>query len=210
MYSKEHIIFLKKEKQKKLIIKLTQLFIIVFLLTLWQICAKFNIINTFLSSSPSNILATTIDLFKNNNLISHILTTLYETIISFSLATIIGIIIASILWANKTIAKILDPYLTIINSLPKVSLGPLIIIWVGANTKSIILIAILITVFTTAINMYNAFISTDESKITLLKSFKASKFQIFTKLIFRGNIQTLINTLKINISLSLIGLNAIV
>lgn len=210
MYSKEHIIFLKKEKQKKLIIKLTQLFIIIFLLTLWQICAKFNIINTFLSSSPSNILATTIDLFKNNNLISHILTTLYETIISFSLATIIGIIIASILWANKTIAKILDPYLTIINSLPKVSLGPLIIIWVGANTKSIILIAILITVFTTAINMYNAFISTDESKITLLKSFKASKFQIFTKLIFRGNIQTLINTLKINISLSLIGLNAIV
>lgn len=210
MYSKEHIAFLKKEKQKNLIIKLTQLFIIVFLLALWQICANFNIINTFLSSSPSNILETTIDLFKNSNLLSHILTTLYETVISFSLATIIGIIIASILWANKTIAKILDPYLTIINSLPKVSLGPLIIIWVGANTKSIILIAILITVFTTAINMYNAFISTDESKITLLKSFKASKFQIFTKLIFRGNIQTLINTLKINISLSLIGLNNIV
>lgn len=210
MYSKEHIAFLKKEKRKNLIIKLTQLFIIVFLLALWQICANFNIINTFLSSSPSNILETTIDLFKNSNLLSHILTTLYETVISFSLATIIGIIIASILWANKTIAKILDPYLTIINSLPKVSLGPLIIIWVGANTKSIILIAILITVFTTAINMYNAFISTDESKITLLKSFKASKFQIFTKLIFRGNIQTLINTLKINISLSLIGLNNIV
>jgi len=205
MYSSEHALYLKKERRRKLIIKGAQLFIIVFLLGLWEVCARFHLINTFLSSSPTNIIQTASDLFQNSDLISHILTTFYETMISFSLATIIGIILASILWANELVAKIIDPYLTIINSLPKVSLGPLIIIWVGANINSIILIAILITVFTTTITMYNAFQSTDKSKVILLKSFKASKFQIFTKLIFRGNIQTLINALKINISLSLIG-----
>ena len=109
------------------------------------------------------------------------------------------------MWSSKTISKIFDPYLTILNSLPKVSLGPLIIIWIGANVNSIIFMAILISIFTTIINMYNSFINTDNSKVMLLKSFNASKKQIFFKLILRGNIPSLINTLKINISLSLIG-----
>ena len=167
--------------------------------------ARSEILNPFLTSYPSQVFLTIFDLFKENNLLTHIWVTLYETIISFSLATIIGIVTASILWSSKTIAKILDPYLTVLNSLPKISLGPLIIIWIGANTNSIIFMALLISVFTTIINMYNAFITTDKSKIVLLKSLGATKIQIFTKLIFRGNITTLINTLKINISLSLIG-----
>lgn len=172
---------------------------------LWEICARVEILNPFLTSYPSQIIITIFDLFKENNLLTHIWVTLYETIISFSLASIIGIIVASILWSSKTIAKIFDPYLTVLNSLPKISLGPLIIIWIGANVNSIIFMALLIAVFTTIINMYNSFITTDPSKITLMKSFGASKIQIFTKLIFRGNIPSLVNTLKINISLSLIG-----
>ena len=92
-----------------------------------------------------------------------------------------------------------------LNSLPKVSLGPLIIIWMGANTKSIIFMTLLITVFTSIINIYNAFINTDKQKILLLKTFNASKIQIFIKLVLRGNVKVLVNTLKISISLSLIG-----
>lgn len=205
MYSTEHKKYLKKLKFKKIIINFFKIFIIVFLLFLWEYLAQKEIINTFLTSSPSKVIMTTIDLFKNYNLISHILITSYETLLSFIVATIIGIIIASIFWANDTIAKIFDPYLTILNSLPKVSLGPLIIIWMGANINSIILMAILIEVFTTIISLHNAFIKTDYYKILLFKSLKASKFKIFTKLVFRGNIKTLINTLKINVSLSLIG-----
>lgn len=205
MYSVEHKNYLKKLKKEKFIITFFKIFIIVFLLILWELLARFNIINTFLMSSPSKVMITTIDLFKNYDLISHIFITSYETILSFSIATLIGIIVASIFWINKTIAKIFDPYLTVLNSLPKVSLGPLIIIWMGANTSSIILMAILIEVFTTIISLYNAFIKTDYYKILLFKSLHASKFQIFTKLVFRGNLPTLINTLKINVSLSLIG-----
>lgn len=205
MYSDEHKKYLKNIKKQKIIIAFFKIFIITSLLILWELLSRYNVINTFLSSSPSNIFKTIIDLFKNNNLLSHIFVTSWETIISFSLSTIIGLIIASILWSNNTLYKIFDPYLTVLNSLPKVSLGPLVIIWIGANPNSIVLMAILICVFTTIVNMYNAFITTDEYKIFLFRSLKATKFQIFKDLVFRGNIPSLISTLKINISLSLIG-----
>ncbi len=204
--SKEHNTYLKKLKKEKIIISFFKIFIIIFLLFIWELLAKNNLINTFLFSSPSKIYSTIIDLWNNYDLISHIFVTLYETTISFSLSTILGLIIASIFWSSNTIYKIFDPYLTILNSLPKVALGPLIIVWIGANTKSIILMAILICVFTTIINMYNAFITTDPYKIFLFKSFKATKFQIFKDLIFRGNIPSLVNSLKVNVSLSFIGI----
>ena len=205
MYSNEHKRYLKKLKLNKILIITIQILIITSLIIIWEILAKKNIINTFLSSSPSIIFKTIIDLFKNNNLISHINITFLEVIVSFLLSTLIGILIATIMWWNKTLSKIIDPYLTVLNSLPKVSLGPLIIIWSGANIKSIILMAILISVFTTIINMYTSFIETDQNKIILLKSFKATKFQIFKLVVFRSNTKNLISTLKINISLSLIG-----
>lgn len=205
MCSVEHKKYLKKLKKEKFIITFFRIFIILFLLILWEFLARFNIINTFLMSSPTKVITTTLDLFKNYDLISHIFITSYETILSFSISTVLGILIASIFWMNKPIAKIFDPYLTVLNSLPKVSLGPLIIIWMGANTSSIIIMAILIEVFTTILSLYNAFLKTDYYKILLFKSLGASKLQIFTKLVFRGNFPTLISTLKINVSLSLIG-----
>lgn len=205
MYSEEHIKFIKKKKKEKIIITSIQILIIVFFLITWELLVKFNVINSFLSSSPSLVFKTLINLFKNNDLISHIITTLLETILSFTLGSILGLTIASLLWWNKKIAKILDPYLTILNSLPKVSFGPLLIIWCGANSKTIIIMALLIAIFTTIINMHHAFEKTDNYKIILLKSFNANKFQIFTNVVFKSNIPNLINTLKINIGLTLIG-----
>lgn len=205
MYSKEHKKYLKKLKIEKFIIIFFRLFIIIGLFTMWEILAKKEILNSFLTSYPSKIFKTIFSLFKTQNLLMHIFVTFYETVFSFTIATLIGLLIASILYNNKTVSKIFDPYLTVLNALPKVSLGPLIIIWIGANTKSIIFMALLISLFTTIINMYNAFINTDKSKIMLFKSFGASNFQIFCNLVFRGNIKSLINTLKVNIGLSFIG-----
>lgn len=205
MYSDEHLLFLKKEKRNNLIINFFKIFTLLIFLFIWEFLARFNIINTFLTSSPSSIFKTLYSLVLNDSLFIHIFITFYETFISFILSSFIGILIASFLWSNRFFSKIFDPYLTVLNSLPKVSLGPILIIFFGANTNSIIIMAILISIFTTIINMYNAFIDTDRDKIILFRSFGASKYQIFFKLIFMGNIPSLINTLKINISLSLIG-----
>lgn len=204
-YSKEHEAFLKKARTRKIIVGVSQLAIIIIFLAIWELLARAQILNTFLSSSPSEVLKTFVSLFNQNNLWNHIYVTLYETFISFLIASILGIVIASILWWNRLIADILDPYLTVLNSLPKVALGPLIIIWVGANTNSIIFMALMISLIISIINIYNGFIETDQNYITLMKSFHATKFQIYKTVILRSNIGTIINCLKINISMSLIG-----
>ena len=203
-YSKEHKIFLQKNKKEKKIVLFFQIFIISFLILIWQILADFNIINTFLFSSPKGILETIINL-KDNNLPEHIWITTYETLLSFLISSSIGIIIGAILWRYKILSKIFDPYLTVINSLPKVALGPLIIIWIGTSINSIIFMAILITGIISIINIYNAFISTDKNYITLLESLKATKWQIFTKVIIPCNLKNVLSTFKINISMSLVG-----
>lgn len=205
MLSKGYKKFLKQRKKEKIYILLTQFLILISLLILWQLLADNNIINTFITSSPKQILKTIINLYSTNNLFHHIWITLYETIISFTLGTIIGILIAIILWYNPFISKVIDPYLTILNSLPKVSLGPILIIWVGANIKSIIVMSLLISVIITIITVYNSFQETDINKIKLLKSMNATKFQILKYLILPSNYPTIISSLKINISMSLIG-----
>lgn len=204
-YSEEHKEFLRKKKKRKWMISISQIAIILIFLGTWELLAQTEMINTFLSSSPSNVLKTFISLFNQNNLWNHIYVTLYETMISFFIASTLGILIASILWWNSFIAEILDPYLTVLNSLPKVALGPLIIIWVGANTNSIIFMALMISLIISIINIYNGFVNTEKNYITLMKSFHASKFQIYKRVVLRSNIPTIINCLKVNISMSLIG-----
>ena len=204
MYSKEHLEYLKKIKKKKRFIITIQFLIIISFLLIWQLIADYKIINTFLFSSPKNIFNTLLNI-NLSELINHIGITFYETIISFLIASILGLIIASILWLNTTIADILDPYLTIINSLPKVALGPLIIIWVGASINSIIVMALMISLILSIINIYNSFLSTDKNYIVLLKSFKATKLKIFTKVVVPSNLKNIFNAFKINISMSLIG-----
>lgn len=205
MYSLEHKEYLKNRKKTAFFIRLSQFIIIFLFIIIWQLLAHFNLINTFIFSSPKKILETIINLHQTNNLYQHIFITVYETIISFFLGTIIGILIATLMWWNKFFAKVIDPYLTILNSLPKVALGPIIIIWAGAGMKSIIIMALLISTIITIINVYEGFSGTDPNKIKLMKSLGANKIQIYFKLILPYNYNNIISTLKINISMSLIG-----
>lgn len=206
MYSLEHIKYLKNIKRKKYIIRGLQITILLAFIAIWQILADTGTINTFITSSPKKIVETIIKLHNDKNLYHHIWVTFYETFISFSLGTFLGCLIATILWWNPFISKVLDPYLTILNSLPKVSLGPIIIIWAGAGIKSVILMALFISVIITIINVTQSFNDTDSNKIKLMKSFQATKSQIFFKLILPSNKNTIVSASKINISMSMIGI----
>jgi len=205
MYSEEHKKYLKKIKLNKMLVHLTQLIILIIFIFIWEYLSTNNHINSFIYSSPSKVINTIINLYQENNLFNHIWITIYETIISFSIATILGTIIAIILWYSKFLFKVIDPYLTIFNSLPKVSLGPIIIIIFGANIKSIIIMALLISIIITISNVYNGFINTDQNKIKLLKSLGATKWQILINLVIPANYHVIINSLKINVSMTLIG-----
>lgn len=201
----EHEKYLKKIKKHKFFILGMQILIFILFIFIWQYLASKGLINTFITSSPKKILKTLINLYNSNSLFKHVFITIYEVFISFSLGTILGLLIATLLWWNKSLAEILDPYLTILNSLPKIALGPIIIIWVGAKMRSIIIMALLISLIVAIINIYEGFMNTDTLKINMLKSFKASKLQIFFKLILPNSIKNIINVIKVNISMSLIG-----
>ena len=205
MYSDEHLKYLKKIKKTSILVKFVQILILLIFILTWQILADTHVINTFISSSPKEVIKTIVDLYKTNNLFNHIFITLYETIVSFLIGTILGIVIATVLWWNKFIAKVIDPYLTILNSLPKVALGPIIIIWVGAKMSSIILMALFISTIITIINVYQGFIETDINKIKLMKSLNSKINQIYFKLVLPSSFPNIISALKINISMSFIG-----
>jgi len=155
-FSIEHKEYLKKEKVRKIQIYLTQITILVLFFGIWELLAKLSIINTFIYSSPSKIIKTIINLFQTHKLFNHISITAYEVIISFIISSCFSLIIATILWWNSFISKVFEPFITIINSLPKVALGPLIIVWVGASIKSIIVMSLTISLFITIINFYQA------------------------------------------------------
>ena len=200
MYSSEFKKYLKKKKIKKILIIFSQISILLVCILLWEYLANKEIINTFIYSSPSRMLNTIINLYVDNNLFNNIWTTVYETVISFSLATIFGTIIAIMFWYSKFFYKVMEPYLTVLNSLPKVALGPIIIIIFGANINSIIIMALLISLIITISNVYSGFINTDKNKIKLLNSFNATKWQILKYLVIPSNYHIIINSL-----MSLVG-----
>ena len=203
--SKEYKRYLKGIRIKKSLIITAQISILVLIFGLWEILARLEIIDTFIMSSPSRIINTIAELYVSGSLFNHIFTTLGEAIIGFIIATIGGSLIAIVLWWNETIRRILDPYIVVLNSLPKIALGPLIIIWVGVGTSAIITMDILIMIIITIISMLNAFNQVESSKIMLLKSMSASKFQILIKLIIPSSLSEFISLLKINVGLTWVG-----
>lgn len=201
----EYAKYLKKIRVNKVVILSIQIGILISLLTIWEVAAIIGAIDTFIMSSPSRIITQVGILISNSTLFYHIGITLSEAIIGFLIATIAGTLIAIILWWNETIRKILDPYIVVLNSLPKIALGPILIIWIGAGTGAIIAMDILIMIVITILSMLSAFTSCDENKILLLRSMGANKLQILIKLILPNSLMEFISVLKINVGLTWVG-----
>ncbi len=190
---------------KNKIILLIQISIIILFIILWQYLSDNKVINSFIFSSPKKILIEIYNLYVNNNLFIHIYTTLKEIIISFILGFIISFTISIILYLSNTLYKIIDPYLNILNSLPKISLGPILIIIFGANTKTIIIMALLINIIVCIENIYIGLISCNKYYLLLFKTFNANKIKTIIHLIIPNALPNIISALKINISMTLIG-----
>lgn len=201
----EHEQFLKNIKRRKREILISRILILVIFIVLWQVAANQKWIDPFLTSSPSRVVSSFISLYEDGSLFKHIVVTCYETILGFSLGEILGVLIAIILWWCPKVSKILDPYLVVLNALPKVALAPIIIFWIGNGMPAIIVIALLISVITTIIGVLTGFNEIDKEKIMLMNTFRASKLQILKYLIFPYSIPIFISALKINVGLSWVG-----
>ncbi|HOM42268.1 MAG: ABC transporter permease [Clostridia bacterium] len=204
-YSNEHKEFIKKERITKNAVTVSRIIILTAIFALWEIAANMKWIDPFIMSQPSRIVNTIINLSKDGSLFLHTGVTIYETIIGFVSGTVLGTLVAIVLWWSNFTARVLDPYLVVLNALPKTALGPIILVWIGGTTGSIIVMALLLSIIVTILNVYQSFKSCDEDKIKLLKTFGATKVQILRKVVFPSSIPEIISTLKINVGLSLVG-----
>ncbi len=204
-FSKSHKAYVRRLKRDKFIIIFFRIFVLVAFLGLWELLTYCNVLDPFFVSSPSRIISQIGTLAQNGTLLTHSWITLYETLIGFAIATFLGYLIAVLLWWNEKVRKIFEPYIVVLNSLPKIALGPVIILWVGSGTNAIILMCVLICIVITTMSMLSAFLSVEEGKILLLKSMHANKFQILFKLILPNSMPEFISVLKINVGMSWVG-----
>ena len=204
-YSREHLLYLRSVKKKSVIINAVRFAVLVVFLGIWEASAQFEWINPFITSSPSRIVKTIAELYQSGSLFLHVGTTLWETLAGVALAVALGYSIALLLWWSEALRRILEPYIVVLNALPKIALGPLIIIWCGTGSKAIVFMTVLIGLIVAILNMLNGFISTDENKLLLLKSMGASKLQILTKLVIPSSLPNFISMLKINVGMAWIG-----
>ena len=197
-------VYLARRRTDKIVTLILRIGVLAAFIGLWELAAKLDWIDPFIFSCPSRIVSTLASI-DPSELFKHIGYTLLECIVGFLAASLIGIAIAVLLWRFIKLREVLEPYIIVLNALPKIALGPIIIIWVGAGVQAIAVMTILICVIVTVISVLNGFMSVDAGKILLLRSMGASKFQILTRLVFPANIPALVNMLKINVGLAWVG-----
>jgi len=203
--SEEHYRFLRKERGKTIFVIAMQIFLLAQFFLVWELLSRHEVIDSFIFSSPSKMWGSFVSMSKESVLWKHVSATLLETVIGFLSATAIGLVIAIILWSVEPLRRILEPYIVVLNALPKIALGPIIIIWVGAGKGAIIVMAILISVIITIINILNGFLSVDKDKILLMKTLSANRRQILFKLVLPSNVSNIIAALKVNVGMAWVG-----
>lgn len=197
--------YVKKCKRNEIKIKLYQLMIFICFIFLWEYAAKNGIINDFIFCSPSKLYKTMLSMLKDGSLLYHIAVTLYETLLGFVIVIAGSLIVSTIFWWNETLSKVLEPYLVVLNALPKSALAPVLIVWLGANKTTIIVCACSVAVFGSILNIYTGFINVDSDKIKLIKTLKGSRFECLKLVVLPSNVPNIISIMKVNIGLCLVG-----
>lgn len=203
--SKAQILYMKRTRQHNKLVLFFQLFLFVSFVILWEIASRSGWINSFIFSSPSRMIATGRELLITGELLKHIGITLAETFLSFLLVALVSLLTAILLWWNHTLSEILEPYLVILNSLPKSAMAPIFIVWIGNNPKTIIVTAISVAVFGSILNLFTSFQSTDPDKLKLIRTLHGSRTDCLTKVVLPMNLPAILSILKVDIGLCLIG-----
>lgn len=194
----------KMQKDKNIITLLRAVIIVIFILV-WELSGQFGFIDTFFFSSPLGVLSTFYSMCKDFTIFSHIGVTVLETIISFSLVIIISLFVAMFLWVSKRTSAVLEPYLVVLNSLPKSALAPLLIVWLGTGMTTIIVAGVSVAVFGSIISLYTAFLQVDHDMAKLIYTLGGNKRDVLFKVVLPGSIPTILSIMKVNIGLSLVG-----
>lgn len=203
--SPEQAAFLRKQRNDRLQIRTIQWLLFAIFLISWEAASDFGCINSFIFCSPSIIGKCLMEMLQNGMLFQHIGITLLETIISFCIVILVSILIAIALWWNPKLSKILEPYMVILNSLPKSALAPILIVWLGANYKTIIVCAISVAIFGSILNIYTGFITVEPDKLKLIQTLGGTRLDCLRLVVIPASLETILSIMKVNIGLCLVG-----
>lgn len=197
--------FVRNHKRHHHMITSYRFLLLILFLILWEISADLNWIDSFFFSSPSRVGILFVDMLRTQSILYHIGITLFETVLSFLLVFLISLICSTLLWYSAKLSEILEPYLVILNSLPKSALAPLFIVWLGTGVRTIIVAGISVALFGSIISFYSGFKQADAEKITLIYTLGGTRRDAFQKVILPSSVPVLLSTTKVNIGLSLVG-----
>lgn len=197
--------FIAKEIRHRRQVVIIRTMLLVLLLALWELAADFGWINSFIFSSPSMIAGCLLDMAKDGSLFIHTGVTLLETVVSFGLVVAVGLAVALLLWCSRSLSEVLEPFLVMLNSLPKSALAPLLIVWLGANMRTIIVAGMSVAIFGSILTVYTGFLEVDPEKTKLIYTLGGRKRDVLTKVILPGSVPIFLNTMKVNIGLCLVG-----
>lgn len=193
---------LQKEKRW---VRFYQLLIFIVFFAAWETFSRMEWIDPLIFSAPSKVGALFLDKVSDGTLLSHLGITVFETVLGFLIGTLLGTLLAALLWWSPILSRILDPYLVILNAMPKVALGPILIVALGPNLTSIIAMGAIISIIITTIVVYTSFREVDPNYLKVLQTFGASRSQMFKEAILPASFPTIISTLKVNVGLSWVG-----
>ncbi|WP_202078256.1 ABC transporter permease [Caldalkalibacillus salinus] len=200
-----HRQFMKKKKIEKSKVLSLQLLLLIGFFGMWELASSYKWIDPLIFSQPSKIFALFLEKGLDGSLYPHLWTTVTETFVGFILGTLIGTLIATLLWWSPFLNKVLEPYLVVLNSMPKVALGPLLIVGLGPGFMSIMAMALAITVIITTLVIYNSFREVDTHYVTVIRSFGGNKYQVLRYVILPASFATIVSTLKVNVGLAWVG-----
>ena len=203
--SREHQAYLKSIRIHQRAVSACRALVLVLFLLLWELGGRLGWFDVFILSSPSRVLAAIRRLWAEGSLLLHVGVTLYETIVGFLMGTGLGILLAVLLWWMPFANEVMDPYLVVLNALPKIALGPVLIVWIGAGMGTIIVMAVLISLVVTTVTVLSGFTAAAEEKRFLMRTLGASKRQIFLKVVLPAGVPHMISALKISVGMSWVG-----
>lgn len=203
--SPSQIHYLNQHRRHKRIVRVSRVAILLSFLFLWEFAANVGLIDSFIFSSPSRIALCFWQMVLDKSIFRHVGMTLYETITSFLLVILFSLLIAVLLWFSERLSEILDPYLVVLNSLPKSALAPLLIVWLGANQTTIIVSGMSVAIFGSILNLYASFLTVDPEKITLIYTLHGNRLHALIKVVLPSCVPAIISTMKVNIGLCLVG-----
>lgn len=197
--------YMEQERAHRRRVTLLRVMLLVLLLALWELCAELGIIDDFIFSSPSRVFLCFWGMAADGSVFGHLGITLFETMVSFLIVVVIGIGAAVALWSSRSASEILEPYLVMLNSLPKSALAPILIVWLGSHVHTIVTAAVSVAVFGSILTLHNGFSNMDPEKIKLIYALGGTKKDVLTKVLLPGCLPLIISNMKVNVGLCLVG-----